>query len=143
MKIRYVITAVLFAVTISAGLGYSAGLNAEMTKYLQELEAQSTKQESGFTGFDAERGKELFFAMNPNEKVGMISCATCHTPDLKNSGKTLVGKVIEPLAPSVNKKRLTDAKDTEKWLTRNFKQVYGREGTPREKGDVLTFIGNQ
>jgi cytochrome c peroxidase len=143
MKVLYVITAVLFAVTISPDLGYSAGFNAEMTKYLQELEAQSKKQESGFKGFDAERGKKLFFEVKTNEKIGSISCATCHTPNLKNSGKTLVGKVIEPLAPSVNKNRLTDVKETKKWLARNFKQVYGREGTPREKGDVLTFISKQ
>nr|WP_237754269.1 DUF1924 domain-containing protein [Geobacter sp. OR-1] len=62
---------------------------------------------------------------------------------MKKSGKTLVGKGIDPLAPSANKNRLVSVKETEKWLSRNFKQVYGREGTPREKGDVLKFISAQ
>lgn len=121
----------------------SAGFNAEMTNYLKGLEAQAKKQEAGFKGFDAERGRMLFFEVRPNDKIGTISCTTCHTPDLRRNGKTLVGKTIEPLAPSANKNRLTNAKETEKWLSRNFKQVYGREGTAREKGDVLKFINAQ
>jgi len=143
MRIPSVIAAVCLVAVTTPGLGLAAGLNAEMTKYLQGLEGQAKKQDGGFKGFDAERGKKIFFETRPNDKTGTISCATCHTTDLKKSGKTLVGKAIEPLAPSANKKRLTDVKETEKWLARNFKQVYGREGTAREKGDVLTFIGKQ
>jgi hypothetical protein len=142
MKVTSVITAVCLGTLMAPALGLAAGLNAEMTKYVQGLETQA-KKESGFKGFNAERGKKLFFEVQPNAKSGTISCATCHTSDLKKSGKTLVGKAIEPLAPSANKKRLTDVKETEKWLARNFKQVYGREGTAREKGDVLTFIAAQ
>ena len=143
MRFPYVLTAVCLVAAIIPELGLAAGLNAEMTKYLQGLEAQVRKLESGFKGFDAESGKKLFFEVKPNAKSGTISCATCHTSDLKRTGTTLVGKAIEPLAPSVNKKRLTDVKETEKWLARNFKQVYGREGTAREKGDVLKFISIQ
>jgi hypothetical protein len=54
-----------------------------------------------------------------------------------------VGKPVDPLAPSVNRKRLTDVQEVEKWLLRNFKQVYNREGTAREKGDALVFINRQ
>lgn len=143
MQVSPVFTAALLFVALSPELGLAAGLNAEMTKYVQGLETQAKKQESGFKGFDPERGKKLFFDARPNDKTGTISCATCHTSDLKKSGKTLVGKVIEPLAPSANKARLTNVKETEKWLLRNFKQVYGREGTAREKGDVLMFINAQ
>jgi len=131
------------AVAIFPGLGLAAGLNAEMTKFVQGLESQAKKQESGFKAFDPERGRKIFFEVRPNDKNGPISCATCHTSDLKKSGKTLVGKTIDPLAPSTNKARLTNVKETEKWLLRNFKQVYGREGTAREKGDVLMFINAQ
>lgn len=141
MKVTSMISAVCLGALMTPALGI-AGFNAEMTKYVQGLETQA-KKESGFKGFNAERGKKLFFEVLPNAKSGTISCATCHTSDLKKSGKTLVGKAIEPLAPSANKKRLTDVKETEKWLARNFKQVYGREGTAREKGDVLTFIAAQ
>ena len=142
MKISSSLAAICLAVAMTPALSPAAGFNAEMTKYMQSLESQA-KKESGFKGFDAERGKKLFFETRPNDKSGPISCATCHTSDLKKSGKTLVGKAIEPLAPSANPKRLTDVKETEKWLARNFKQVYGREGTAKEKGDVLTFISKQ
>lgn len=143
MRIPSLFAAACLLVAVIPGLGSAAGFNAEMTKYVQGLETQAIKQESGFKGFDAARGKKLFFDEQPNAKSGPLSCATCHTADLKKSGKTLVGKVIPPLAPSANKNRLTNVKETEKWLLRNFKQVYGREGTAREKGDVLMFINAQ
>jgi Domain of unknown function (DUF1924) len=143
MRLSSAFKAVCLFVMISPGFGIAAGFNAEMKKYLNDLEILAKKQESGFKSFDPERGKKIFLAVLPNDKTGTISCTTCHTPDLKKNGKTLVGKAIEPLAPSVNKKRLTDVKETEKWLSRNFKQVYGREGTAREKGDVLMFMNAQ
>ncbi|MDX3960423.1 DUF1924 domain-containing protein [Aliarcobacter skirrowii] len=31
----------------------------------------------------------------------------------------------------------------EKWLNRNFNDVYNREGTALEKGDVITYIINK
>jgi hypothetical protein len=46
-------------------------------------------------------------------------------------------------APSANPKSLTDVAEIKKWLKRNFNDVYGREGTAKEKGDVLTFLLKQ
>lgn len=143
MRISLLLSAGCLLIATSPQLSFSAPLNAEMTQYLQGLEAQAKKQEPGFKGFDGERGRKIFSEPHPNGKTGTISCTTCHTADLKKSGKTLVGKTIDPLAPSANKNRITSAKETEKWLTRNFKQVYGREGTAKEKGDVLKFISAQ
>lgn len=143
MRAPSVLAAACLVAAITPVFGLAAGFNTEMTNYLKTLETQAKSQESGFKGFDAERGKKLFFDVRPNDKSGTISCVTCHTSDLKKSGKTLVGKIIDPLAPSANKKRLTNVKETEKWLARNFKQVYGREGSAREKGDVLKFISTQ
>ena len=69
------------------------------------------------------------------------TCADCHTTDLNEGGKHWrTGKAIEPLAPSVNPARLTDAKKIEKWLLRNCKWTLGRECTPREKGNYLVYI---
>jgi cytochrome c peroxidase len=143
MRIISVLIATCLFVAIFHGVGRAVDLNAEMTKFIQELEDQAKKQDSSFKGFTAEKGKKLFFDSQPNIQTGTMSCTTCHTTDLKMSGKTLVGKVLEPLAPSVNKIRLTNVKDVEKWLLRNFKQVYDREGTAQEKGDVLMFINAQ
>lgn len=143
MRFFFVLTGVSLFIMIAPVADVTADFNPETKKFMQVLETQAMKQERSFKGFDAERGKKLFLEELPNEKTGKISCATCHTSNLKTSGKTLVGKTIDPLAPSINKKRLTDVKEIEKWLLRNFKQVYGREGTAREKGDVLTFINTQ
>jgi N-dimethylarginine dimethylaminohydrolase len=52
-------------------------------------------------------------------------------------------KVIEPLSPTTNPERLTEVKQVKKWLRRNFRDVYNREGTATEKGDVLTYIINK
>ena len=68
-------------------------------------------------------------------------CSSCHTEDLRRPGKQAVtGKVIEPLAPSANPKRLTDPEHIEKWFLRNCKWTLGRECTPQEKGDFLVMI---
>lgn len=75
---------------------------------------------------------------------GPRSCSACHTPDLRKQGRHAVtGKVIEPLAPSANPKRLRDRGEIEKWLRRNCKWTVGRECTIQEKGDFLTFIKTQ
>ena len=143
MRVSSVLKTVSLFIMIVPMVSFSADFNSETKQYIQDLETQANKQESTFKRFDPERGKKIFFEEHPNEKTGKISCATCHTSDLKKSGKTLVGKPIDPLAPSVNRNRLTNVKEIEKWLLRNFKQVYGREGTAKEKGDVLMFINTQ
>lgn len=103
-------------------------------------------QAAGAASFDAARGEQLWHKAFPDpEAAGKTrSCGTCHTDNLKDRGKhATTGKVIEPLAPSVNKERLTDPKFIEKWFTRNCKWVLGRECTPQEKGDVLSFLRKQ
>jgi hypothetical protein len=68
-------------------------------------------------------------------------CSQCHSEDLRRVGKhATTGKAIEPLAPSVNPKRLTDPEHIEKWFLRNCKWTLGRECTPQEKGDFLVMI---
>lgn len=68
-------------------------------------------------------------------------CSTCHHDDLRRNGKhATTGKLIDPLAPSANPKRLTDVEHIEKWLTRNCKWTMARECTPQEKGDFLVMI---
>ncbi|MFA5352818.1 MAG: DUF1924 domain-containing protein [Thermodesulfovibrionales bacterium] len=129
------------AVLCLASVASAASFNPEVSSYMKELEKTARQADPAFKGFDAKNGKNLFFQKHPNKEVGEIACSTCHTADLKKEGKNpKTGKVIEPLAPSVNKKRLTDVKEIQKWLRRNFKDVMGREGSAKEKGDVLTFI---
>jgi mono/diheme cytochrome c family protein len=71
-------------------------------------------------------------------------CASCHTENLRTAGKhARTGKPIDPMAPSANPARLTDAKKIEKWFTRNCKWTVGRACTPQEKADFLSYIQSQ
>jgi hypothetical protein len=103
------------------------------------LKQYETQGASGFTAAAAEaQWTRAFSDAKTGEKR---KCSLCHTEDLKRAGKHAVtGKVIEPLAPSANPKRLTDAEHVEKWFSRNCKWTLGRECTPQEKGDFLVMI---
>ena len=95
--------------------------------------------------FSAQAGKTLWSQKFIDAKTGDTrQCTTCHTNDLRKDGKhARTGKVIKPLAPSVNPERLTDINKIRKWLKRNCKWTLGRECNSQEKGDILTFIQTQ
>ena len=99
----------------------------------------------GAEQFDPAAGAALWQQEFTDEKSGQQrSCTLCHTAQLGNPGKhAKTGKPIEPMSPSVNPQRLTDQAKIEKWLKRNCKWTLGRECTPQEKGDLLSFIRNQ
>ena len=112
--------------------------------YLGSLKQEVLKENPSFKNFDAKRGEEIFTSKHIGKKGKEISCTTCHTSNLSNSGEnTFTGKTIEPLSPKANSKRFTQIKEIEKWMKRNFNDVYNREGTALEKGDVTTYIINQ
>lgn len=72
------------------------------------------------------------------------SCAACHGRDPRAAGKhAKTGKVIDPMAPSMNPKRLTDPAFVEKWFGRNCRGTWGRECTPQEKSDFLAYLRSQ
>ena len=119
----------------------SISFAAPIDEYLATLKAQAKKIDPNFTEFSAKRGKEIFFSKHIGKRGKEISCASCHTNNLKNTGENIfTGKKIKPLSPKANPKRLTDIKKVKKWLRRNFKDVYKKEGNAIEKGDVLKFI---
>jgi hypothetical protein len=98
----------------------------------------------GAGGFNAAAGQALWNKSFKDAKTGESrNCASCHTANLRDAGKHAeTGKLIEPMKPAVNPRRLTDVKQVEKWFLRNCKWTYGRECTPQEKGDFLLFIRN-
>jgi hypothetical protein len=108
-----------------------------------ELQADYLSQGAG--QFDATAGAKLWQQEFIDAKSGQRrSCTLCHSAQLGNPGKhAKTGKPIEPMAPSVNPQRLTDEAKIEKWFKRNCKWTIGRECTPQEKGDVLSFIRQQ
>ena len=131
-SIRSIAIATTFALLPWAAPAYADPVD----ELLQQFQAQGAK------GFTVAAGEQLWERNNTDLKTGQIRrCALCHTTDLRKTGKHAVtGKVIEPMAPSVNPKRLSDRAKIEKWLERNCKWTLGRTCTPQEKGDVLTMI---
>lgn len=110
-------------------------------EYLNSLKQEALKDNPNFKAFDAKRGEEIFTSKHIGKKGKEISCTSCHGTDLSKSGENVfTAKTIEPLSPKANPKRFTDVAETEKWLKRNFNDVYNREGTALEKGDVITYI---
>ena len=101
---------------------------------------------AGAGAFSAAKGETFWHQSHPDpDQPGKTrSCVTCHGEDLRAKGKHIrTGKVIDAMAPSVNKDRLTDPKFIEKWFKRNCKWVLNRECTPQEKGDVLSYLRAQ
>ena len=106
---------------------------------------QQEYKAAGAGPFSTAKGQQMWTGKHKNAESGKeFSCQTYHTEDLKKPGKhEKTGKVIDPLAPSVNKDRLTDVKFINKWFLRNCKQVLGRECTAQEKGDFLEYLKGQ
>lgn len=85
----------------------------------------------------ATRGQEFFTKTHGRE----WSCASCHGAVPTQTGKhASTGKPINPLAPGFNAARFSDQAKTEKWFRRNCNDVVGRECTPSEKADVLSWV---
>ena len=98
--------------------------------------------QQGVSSFSAESGQKLWFSVNKGDTpFGQRSCTSCHTQDLKNTGKHVVtNKHIDAMAPSVNPTSLSDIQKVEKWFKRNCKWTFGRECSTQEKGDIITYI---
>jgi hypothetical protein len=94
--------------------------------------------------FNASAGEALWQSQQVSADGSPRACTSCHTNDLRHPGRhATTGRTIEPLAPSVNARRLTDAREIEKWFTRNCKWTLGRACTAQEKGDLLSFLRGQ
>ncbi len=133
---KKILLSTIILLTYSYGYEPSVALNT----YLLELRTEAKKINPAFNGFNLEEGRKIFFTKKIVDG-GEISCVTCHTKNLASNGlNSKTNKIIEPLSPNANKNRLSDIKEMKKWLKRNFNDVYKREGTAVEKGDVLTFI---
>jgi hypothetical protein len=85
----------------------------------------------------AKRG-EIFFTSKHGKDW---SCSSCHSAMPNKATEHIVtGKRIEALAPLVNENRFTDAAKSEKWFKRNCKDVLGRECSPQEKVDIISWL---
>jgi len=108
---------------------------------LQQYAEQAKQENAAFSGFSADRGGK-FFSSEHLRNGKQTSCATCHTADPRNPGKTRANKVIEPMAPITNPQRFSDEAKVEKWFGRNCQDVLERNCTAQEKGDFIQFLVN-
>ena len=99
-------------------------------------------EEAGVSSFSAEDGKAFFLGTHTGGKPMTPSCTSCHTDNPGKAGKTRIGKVIEPMAVSINPERFTDPETVTKWFRRNCNSVLGRECTALEKGNILTYLSS-
>ena len=120
-----------------AALTIALPLAASANPILDSYKAQAKTENAAFKDFSAEAGKKLYTTQGPNQ----LSCASCHTDSPKNVGKhAKTNKAIDPLAPSVNAQRFTDAAKVEKWFKRNCNDALARACTTQEKGDFMAYV---
>jgi len=111
-------------------------------------EMLKTYEAEGASHFDAKAGEVLwhkeYAAPEDAESPKPRSCQTCHGTDLTKPGEHVrTGKVIDPMALTVNPQRFSEVKKIRKWFRRNCKWVMGRACTAQEKGDILTYLQQQ
>ena len=116
--------------------GLAIAASSAIPERLKSYEAEGAK------GFSAAAGDKMWHRKFDAPDGGpQRSCTSCHGTDLKKEGShKKTGKVIEPMALSVNPERFTDAAKIEKWFLRNCKWTIGRECTAQEKGDALKYL---
>lgn len=101
---------------------------------IEEFQAEAERP------FSEQAGMETWYASQPDGR----SCTSCHGESLLVRGShQRTGKIIEPMAPSINPERLTERRHINKWFLRNCKWTYGRECTAQEKGDILLWLSQQ
>ena len=115
---------------------------ASQADVVDDLLAEYRSQ--GTSPFSAAKGETFWQREFPASDGTKRACTRCHGRDPSQSGRHAVtSKPIDPMAPSVNPKRLSERRQIEKWFKRNCKWTVGRECTPQEKGDLLSFLRSQ
>ncbi len=130
---------ILISLIILFNIGLSGQVSASAVETLQQ---QYLAEGAG--PFSSSAGQQAWLEKHLDAKTGkQRSCQTCHGNNLKTGGKhARTGKLIDPLAPSVNRERFTDIKFINKWFKRNCKWTLGRECSAQEKGDFLEYLKN-
>ncbi len=121
---------------------FSVNAIAASNAITEMLTLYQTEGAHDFTadGVESLWNKKIRSAADGSER----SCATCHHSDLKLQGTHFkTGKIIEPMAFSVNSERYQETKKIKKWFLRNCKWTWGRECTAQEKGNFLTYLKSQ
>jgi hypothetical protein len=121
----------------------STGIAGPREEQLDKYASAAKAADPAFSGFSATRGKVLHTQAFASGKADTPACTSCHGNDTRGAGRNPAGKAIDPMALSVSPSRYSDPAKVEKWFKRNCNEVLGRECTPREKGDWLSFMISQ
>lgn len=132
------ILAAILALTFS-GAGSAGPREEQLDQYASAAKAENPS----FSGFSAARGKTLHGHSFAGGKPDTPACTSCHGKEARSAGRNPAGKTIEAMALSASPSRYTDRAKVEKWFKRNCNEVLGRECSPLEKGDWLTFMIGQ
>lgn len=127
---------VLAAMLSLAATSHAGAREDQLERYAAAAKASSPS----FAGFSAARGEAFYQKKFGGGKPDTPACTSCHSGNPREPGRTLTGKVIEPMAGSASSTRYTDPAKVEKWFKRNCNEVLGRECTPLEKGDWLSYV---
>lgn len=127
----------LFLATLALPL---TSLAAPRDEILAQYAASAKAASPAFSGFSTTRGEKLHVTKFASGKADTPACTSCHADNPRSTGRTPAGKSIEAVAVSVTPTRYTDAAKVEKWFKRNCNDVLGRECTPLEKGDWLSYM---
>lgn len=132
---------VALAVSLATVAPQTAHAQTAPQKLLTEYAAAAKAADPAFAGFSAERGQALYLGPHKGGKPETPACAACHTPDPRNAGRHVsTGRDILPMALSANPKRFADRADVEKRFARDCPGVLGRDCSPSEKGDFITYL---
>jgi cytochrome c553 len=130
--------AALLALTFS-GAGIAGPREVQLDQYASAAKAANP----AFSGFSAARGQTLHTRSFAGGKPDTPACTACHGNEVRGAGRNPAGKTIDAMALSATPARYTDPAKVEKWFKRNCNEVLGRECTPLEKGDWLSFMISQ
>ncbi len=133
------ISACLLAALVLPMASFAAPRDDLLAQYAAAAKAATP----AFSSFSAARGEKLHFTKFAGRKQETPACTSCHADNPRSAGRTPAGKVVEAVAVSVTPARYTDPSKVEKWFKRNCNDVLGRECTPLEKGDWLTYVISQ
>ena len=133
-KFSYMLLSLLGIVSFSAQADVTTAEQAakDYGLFAKKLNPQST--------LSAEAGRAFY-----TKKVVVggkdYSCAACHNDNPANPGKHHeTGKPIRPMAPSVNPERFSDINKTAKGFTKHCRDLYGKDCSPQDKGDFITYL---
>ncbi|MBK7425200.1 MAG: DUF1924 domain-containing protein [Propionivibrio sp.] len=133
-------TTTLLLAALLLPLGSSAASRDEL---LGQYALSARAASPAFSGFSAARGEKLHVTKFAGGKAETPACTSCHADSPLSAGRTPAGKSIDALAVSLTPTRYTDPAKVEKWFKRNCHDVLGRECTPLEKGDWLSYMISQ